>query len=357
MTSLEAALAVLEDKPLDDERTQLAKAKARAQITGYDARWDGEPYSALAVEDEFSLPILNPDTQRNSQVFQQVGKIDVRLIDACGKKYNMDHKTTSMDISDPASTFWHQLAIESQVSMYALASWQQGTKIDGSIWDVIKKPTIRQKKIPKELKNFPNREGTRGEIDNCGTYYSFEVTQNDRQWLEYNDSETPHLYECRLTRDCLDRPEHYYQRRTVPRLDSEMLEWAEELWTIARDVRDTQLKADKLERPEVAWFRNSGACMNYGTPCEYLGLCAGYETADGGLWHVREKPHAELSVESEADRWDMLSHSSIQCYQTCRRKAYWKYERRLEKIDEEEKDALFYGSLIHDALEAWWTHQ
>ena len=182
-----------------------------------------------------------------------------------------------------------------------------------------------------------------------------KVSAFDRQYVSHTPQENPNLYQWRLTADCLARPSLYYQRQSVPRLDHEMLAWAEELWIIAQDIRQTQLRSAKCENPEIAWFRNSGSCMNYNTPCEYLGLCSGCETPDNGLWMRRETPHAELAVASEGDRWDVLTHSSIRTYQTCRRKAYYRYELRLQRLDEEERDALFYGSLIHSALEVWWS--
>lgn len=354
--ALNLALDAIAIKPADDERTILAKTKVIAQMTGYDAKYADAGTVASSIEDEFCLPIVNPDTGKPSRNFTQAGRIDVNVRTMQGLRMVMDHKTSSMDIADPASAYWRQLAIDSQVNMYALACWQRNEKIDGSIWDVIRKPTIRPANISKELKTDPTREGTLGEIANVGTYYRRQITDTEREWALTTGRENESLYGKRLTADCLSRPTYYYQRRTVPRLDADILAWAEELWIIAKDIRETQLRADACERREMAWYRNSGACMNYGTPCEYLGLCSGVESPDSSLWVHREKPHEELNVESDESRWTVLSHSSIRCYQTCRRKAYYKYELRLERADDEEKDALFYGHLMHQALEAWWSH-
>jgi hypothetical protein len=345
VNALHNALAAIDAQPGDDDRTELAKAKARAQITGYHQRYADAGYTPTAIEQEFHLPIINPGTGHPSKNFQQAGKIDAEVIAPSGEHHNLDHKTTSMDIADPAAVYWRQLAVESQVSMYALACWQQCRKVDGSVWDVIRKPTIRPAKLTKaEIKA----------IGDSSEYHGYPITVEDWEYVQVVGRENTHLYECRLTRDCLDRPLHYYQRRTVPRLDSEMLAWAEELWTVAKDIRETQIRANLCEKPETAWFRNSGACMNYGTPCEYLGLCSGSETPDNGMWDTRTRPHEELAVTSDETRWNVLTHSSIRCYATCRRKAYYRYELRLKRIDEEEKEATYYGSLIHVGLNAWW---
>jgi len=256
VNALHNAIAAIDAQPGDDDRTLLAKAKARAQITGYHHRYAGAGYTPTSIEQEFHLPIINPATGHPSKNFQQAGRIDAEVIAPSGECYNLDHKTTSMDIADPAAVYWRQLAVESQVSMYALACWQQERKVDGSVWDVIRKPSIRPAKLTKaEIKA----------IGDEGTYHGGGVTAEDWEYVQVVGRENVNLYECRLTRDCLDRPLHYYQRRTVPRLDSEMLAWAEELWVVAKDIRETQIRAGMCEKPETAWFRNSGACMNYGT--------------------------------------------------------------------------------------------
>lgn len=353
--ALAAAILAINEQPGDDDRTELCKAKARAQMVGYDAKYRDAGYVASEVEREFNLPIVNPHTGQSSRNFQQAGKLDVQLLTPTGERATMDHKTSSMDIEDPSSAYWRQLQVDSQVSMYALACWQEGEKVDCSVWDVIRKPTIRPARVAKAVQKEPDRLGTIGEITALGTYYGVPVTDYDRGQIAADGRETVHLYEARLRHDCLDRPSHYFQRRKVPRLDDEMLLWAEELWVIAKDIRDTQRRAAKCEKFETAWFRNSGACMNYGTPCEYLGLCSGVEVPDNGMWTIREKPHEELTVDSDNSRWSILSHSSIRTYQTCRRKAYYRYELRLQRIDEDEREATFYGTLMHKALEAWWT--
>jgi len=48
---------------------------------------------------------------------------------------------------------------------------------------------------------------------------------------------------------------------------------------------------------------------------------------------------------------DVLTNSRIRCFQTCRQKHYFQYELGIEKVDEEEREALFFGTVMHSALE------
>ena len=157
------------------------------------------------------------------------------------------------------------------------------------------------------------------------------------------------MYEARLIHDCtIERPERYFQRRSVPRLDSELLEYARELWEHGQEIlhaRNTQRHA-----------RNSGACMLYGSPCKFLGICSGRDNPESDKWRRKEQMHRELP-ELEGDGRDVITNSRVRCFQTCRRKHFYQYELGIERADEEEKEALVFGSVWHQAMEAWWLQQ
>ena len=311
----------------------LAAAKVRALLYGYHARWGTTPLSVLTIEETFELPLVNPDTGRSSRTFTQGGRFDL-TVEFDGKHWLMEHKSASEEIADPAASYWRRLAIDSQVSMYALANWQDGRKLDGTIYDVIRKPSIRPKQITKaDIKTLLNDR----------TYCGFQVADaeiSESAGIDY--CETPALYGLRLYRDTLDDPHRYYQRKPVPRLDGEILEWAGELWQVANDIRQTQLSGGH--------YRNSGACMNFGRPCDFLGICSGYDTPDSDKWRQRESAHPEVNLQS-----DVLTHSRIRCYQTCKRMHHYRYELRLERADDETAEALVFGQLLHRALEAYFT--
>ena len=324
---IEAMAAALEAANTDP----LSVWKVRALLTGYHERWKAADLQVLTVEEVFQLPIVNPDTARSSRTFTQGGRFDL-TVHYDRRDWLMEHKTCSEDIADPSAPYWKRLAIDSQVSMYALANWQDGRKLDGTIYDVIRKPTIRPKQIPKAEQKLLVE----------GKYCGFDVTAGDLDDAIQNEfRETPRLYGCRLLRDTLDEPQKYFQRRPVPRLDSEILEWAGELWQVAQDMRQTELDGHH--------YRNSGACMNYGRPCDFLGICSGYDTPESDKWKQREQAHPEVNLPN-----DVLTHSRIRCYQTCKRLHHLKYNLRLERADDETAEALVFGQLLHKALEAYY---
>lgn len=129
-------------------------------------------------------------------------------------------------------------------------------------------------------------------------------------------------------------------------MDHELLEYATELWDHSQEI----LSARRTERTP----RNSGACMLYGSPCQFLGVCSGHDEIDSDRWRRKQQVHAELPI-VDGDGRDILTNSRIRCFQTCRRKHHYQYELGVERVDDEEKESLYFGRIFHLALNAWWS--
>jgi hypothetical protein len=316
----------------------LIAAKCRALLRGYAARWHDNPYQPFYIERLMLADLINPATQRISRTYRLAGRVDV-LATYHDRNILIDHKTTSQDIQDPAGSFWRQLVVESQPSHYMLLALQNGIKCDDAVWDVVRKPSISPKKLTKaEARSV------------VATQKYFDIPVSESTWADVawlSERETPELYEARLTYDCThERPEWYFQRRSIPRLDSELLDHAKDLWDVGQDI----LNSRNMDRH----IRNSGACMLYGSPCKFLGICSGYDSSASDKWTRKAQIHNELP-ELEGDGRDVLTHSRIRSYQTCRRKHYYEYELGIERIDEEEKEALLFGTVWHQGQEAFWS--
>lgn len=335
MTPLHAALAATDAFSGTDDRSMLVKAKVRGLLRGYDARWIDGPYIVDGVEEMVTSDLWNPDTGRKSRSFQIAGKLDVT--GWCGgRTVLIDHKTTADTISDPAGPYWRQLVIEAQASHYMLLMWLNGRKVDDAVWDVVKKPGIRPASIAKKDQT---------QVLQDGVYCGATISMHGLAHLRETGREDLELYEARLAYDCtIERPDQYFQRRSVPRMDSEISEWAKELWGHSQDMLNA--------RREDRWPRNSGACMNYGRPCVYLGVCSGMDTIESDKWRRKDQVHNELVL--DGDGRDVLTNSRIKVFQTCRRKEYYQYEVGVERQDEEEAESLYFGTLWHSGLEAWW---
>jgi hypothetical protein len=332
--ALDSALAAIAGETADP----LVAAKVRGLMIGYDARWKDVEWECLCAEEEFHLPIINPETNRESRTFTHAGKRDgVIEYKPSGKRYLLEHKTTSEDISKPDAVYWRRLRIDSQLSHYLLANWQLGMKLDGAVYDVVRKPAIKPAAIDgKQYRDL---------VQN-GRYFGFAVDDKATQLKAAQSSrECERLYALRLARLCIDEPDKYFQRRTFPRLDSEVLEFSEELWDIAKSIQEVRLSGRH--------YRNSAACVQWNTPCEYLSVCSGEDSLESDRWEHVDTLHAELPVLS-GDHRDVLTNTRIQCFQQCRRKHQIRYELGIRRRDDDESDSLALGSLWHKALESWW---
>jgi len=324
-----------------DERTQLIAAKCRALLKGYASRWSESLYDPIEVEVIKTADLTNPDTGRKSKDLKIAGKLDVKayrhsVLSGSNKQVIIDHKTTSDDITDPAGSYWRQLVVESQPTHYILLEWLNGSSVDEAMWDVLRKPTIN----PRQLKT----KAERASIVSNRAYCNQPVSDETLNWLQTNDRENLELYEARLLHDCtVERPQHYFQRKTLPRLDSEVAEYAAELW----DAGQLVLEARRKDR----WPKHPGSCMNYGSPCRFLGICSGQDNSQSANWTMRQSIHTELSP--DLDR-NTLTYSSIRCFQTCPRKFFYQYHLGIERVDEEEREALLFGTIWHLGLEAYW---
>ena len=320
-----------------DPSQLLIAAKCRALAYGYHARWKDAPYVVLDVEQTVESDLWNPETGRKSRSFRVAGRLDLRAMNR-DRRVLFDHKTTSDDIADPAGTYWRQLVVEGQPSHYMLLEWLNGRKVDDAVWDVMRKPGISPKALAKADAKLAIMSH-----EYCGRALSDESLLS----LQADGRETLEMYEARLADDCTKgRPEHYFQRRSVPRLDSEIHEYAVELWEHSQEM----LHVLRLDRRA----RTPGACMAYNRPCEFLGLCSGFDTPDSDKWRRKQRVHTELPL--EGDGRDVITHSRIGCFQLCRRKHYYKYILGIEHV-EEELDARWFGSCWHAALNAYFTKQ
>jgi len=243
-------------------------------MDGYIRHWNDSTPKAVAVELEFNLPILNPDTGAKSRTFNMAGKIDaIAYMPMLGARLAVvEHKTTGDDIS-PGSDYWRRLRIDSQISQYMNAARRLGHEVETVLYDVIKKPGMRPyRATPMESRKY--------KAD--GTLYA-----NQRE-----HPETPDEWRARLAEDIAQRPDHYYQRVEIPRLDSDLKEFEAEMWQTAEMLREAKNKN--------RWPRNTGACIGFGR-CPYLDICAtGIDISSLPLGMKRlDNVNPELSGERE----------------------------------------------------------
>jgi len=330
---LAAAYAAI--PPPDSDHAAFRVAVARGLMCGYHARWCGdEDWTVGAVEKEFRVPIVNPHTSRPYRHFSHAGKFD-GLVSRDGDAYLLEHKSCAEDIT-AGGPYWRRLALDTQISGYLLASWLLGQKLRGVLYDVIRKPEIRPKKLG--LKETVEIRSTGQYFDrplSSLSYHAFALDPEHR--------ETPEMFEARLAQDTVARPAWYFGRQIITRLDKEILLYAEELWHTAREIRRSLTEDDRR--------RNDKACFAYHRPCEYLDLCAGHARPENGRFRSLPTIHPELE-DLDHDGTKLLTHTRLATFITCRRKHHYRYVLGISAF--EESEPLAFGRLLHAALAAWW---
>lgn len=242
------------------------------------AVYQGRPHGPLEVvetEREFALRLRNPETHAPSTTWMFAGKIDriVRLSD--GRLALQEYKTTSEDFT-PGAAYWLRLHMDQQLSLYVIAARELGFDVTTILYDVTRRPALR----PLKATPIDSRKYTKD-----GRLYA---AQRDRD-------ETPEEYAARIAADIAERPEHYYARIEIPRLEQDLDDCAAELWMQQRAIREAQLAG--------RWYRNPGSCHAYGRSCEYLHVCMHRDleisTPDGFERHTDVHPELAGATTSE----------------------------------------------------------
>lgn len=238
-------------------------AAVQALLSGHFWRYSEDNIEIVNVEREFAIPLINPDTGKPSRTFVLMGKIDaiVRLAD--GRLAVLEYKTAGEDIGVD-SPYWLRLRVDPQISMYYMAARALGYDVQTVLYNVTRKPTSERRLATPEEKRKYKADGT------------LYANQRDRD-------ETPDEYAARILEDIAERPDYYYARREIPRMEDDLADFQSELWQQAQQLIET--------RKRGRWFRNPSRwnCQN----CEFAELClhsvnvtpggeppAGYEITD-----------------------------------------------------------------------------
>jgi CRISPR/Cas system-associated exonuclease Cas4 (RecB family) len=228
------------------------------------------PLEAVTSEMEFDLPLRNPETGAPTSCWRFAGKIDriVRLAD--GRLALMEYKTTSQDFA-PGAAYWLKLHLDQQLSLYVIAARQLGYEVETVLYDVTRRPGLRPlKATPEESRKY---------------------TKDGRLYANQREAdETPEEFAARIAADISERPDHYFARIEIARLDQDLEDCAAELWQQQLAIREAQ----RTRR----WYRNPGACFNGGgSSCEYLSICLshGLETTTPSGFVRSENVNPELA--------------------------------------------------------------
>jgi hypothetical protein len=350
--ALGAAFRAVDEAAGEGDDSRILAAKARGLMIGYHARWAKGRWDLVADEPVFHLPIINPATGYRSHTFTWAGRCH-GVVARDGRTCVLESKTAAEDLGPADAPVWRRLAVDTRAGGYALARRQQGRAVGGILYDVVRRPGMRPRVVPKGNAKRTEREnvGTRIELERQGTYFGRPVDERQQAAPSGGDGrETPDLYALRIAADTLRRPAWYFQRRVVRRSPAELTGYGRDLWQAAVEIR--------LARRAGRHYRNSDACTAFHTPCPYLPLCSGRDTVDSDRWQWIRSIHCELgSAIDGVDERSVLTHSCIQCFKLCRRKHYFRYEMGIVPANTPPSKTLSLSRLIHRALAAWWRNR
>ena len=262
-------------------------------VRGYEWRWREAEITMVHTEKSFRLPLTNPATGAATPVFDVAGKIDGLVVLEDGRKAIIEHKFIS-DNLEADSDFWRRLQLDSQVSMYVWAARAIGWDVETVLYDCIRKPSIRPEQVPildgEDLKIVLDGNGERVMTKQGKPR---QAANKENGWTLQSRQMTPTEWGEKLLDDIAKRPEFYYARHEIARLDSDIEEFLYELWDIQKTLREAQR--------ENRWYKTVGrdSCPY----CPFFGLCSSRFDLSGGEvpegFVKVENIHPELDLEEE----------------------------------------------------------
>lgn len=302
--------------------------KAEELLRGYHFRWSEEPYEVLAVECEFTAPLVNPATGAESRTYVRGGKIDCMVRDETGDDVIVEHKTSAEDIT-AGSLYWQRLRMNSQIAGYLVGARALGYTPRKVLYDVIGKIGLRPKSAT------PEAERRYTKVTKAEPVARLYANQRETD-------ETPEEYRQRVRETIAEDPSRFYSRGVVVRTEEDEKDSAADDWQQARLIREAELAG--------RYPRNPDSCLKYGQTCEYLDVCTRLRAIDDPVWYRKaDGKHDELDGKA---RLPIVSNSEISTFRSCQRKHHYSY--RLGYRPHQKSDALRFGTLIHLGLEAWW---
>lgn len=281
----------------DQYEWEIERETVECLVAGYHWRWSEYPLEVIESEQSFKLPVRNPETGAASPIWDAAGKID-GIVSIDERKLVLESKFIS-DSIEQDSDYWRLLQIDQQITNYTKAARELGHEVSGVLYDVIRKPTIKPTPVPvldgdgkkivlgadgnriynevKPKKKCANCEGTgihKGTENRrclCTVGAPRQASDKEQGWELQNRPMTVEEWSEKLLADIFERPEYYYARNEIARLDDDIEEFKAEMWEIQQTIREAQRSG--------RWFKtvNRNTCSF----CAYQSLCLSNFHDDG----------------------------------------------------------------------------
>lgn len=249
----------------DQRKWDYDYAIARGMLRAYLQYWENDAVEIEKAELEFELSVVNPETGMPSRRFVRAGVIDMLARIPDGRLLVGERKTTTSNLEIDGD-YWKKLRLDQQISMYVLAARDMEEDIDSSavLYDVTRRPMFKGKAIP-----VLDKDGKKNYIDDETGEIVRNKDDSPRQSGKPGTTlksrpETRGELEARVYEAMTEDPDSHFCRREIPRLESDLEDFAKELWQQAGLLGECHKKD--------IWFRNTDACMGFFT-CDYFEVC------------------------------------------------------------------------------------
>ena len=244
-----------------------------AMFEGYRARFPEEDFDVLSVEQEFSVPIVNPASNRCSRTFELKGKVDALVQTRENNELLIvEHKTSSTISSD----YLERLPGDFQISLYSHALERYLNRpISGTIYNVAQKAALRQSEGETE-EEFQKRRADLISKSKVGK-------SSAKRRLPESDEE----FRARLTEKYRDPSMFHREHLYISRQDTDRTQ--REIWELCQQILAV--------RRSGFWSPNWDACFHFGSrACSYWALCRSDNSpiVRDNIYEHRP-PHSELS--------------------------------------------------------------
>jgi len=279
-------------------------------MRGYTARWSDAGYTAVAIEVEYAMPLVNPDTGEAHPTIGLMGIIDKVVVDATDKPHVMEHKSTQSEI-DSGASYWDGVrTLDAQVSGYLDGARSLGYAVDDVIWDVVRKPTLKPyKATPEEERKYTQEKSRacKGCKKNPGVTHEEMVDDvavscvdgrivTDAGGKLYatmrENDETPTEYGERIGADIAANPAKYFARGPIVRLEADELRHRRDTWHEIRQMADVAAAGWRVH--------NRFACRDFGG-CDFRAVCEGRASIDDDTLFTKKTPRMQQIAHGEGE--------------------------------------------------------
>lgn len=242
---------------------------ATAMLTGYAETYAKDNFEVIALEKNFSGPLVNPQTGANSKSFLLAGKVD-GIVKQDGLYFLLEHKTASQIDGSYLEKLWTDFQI-------VLYSWYieltMGIKISGIIYNVLVKARLQQSKGETESE-YQERLAD-----------LIAKSKTGRSSAKRKMPETDEEFYQRLCEKY--REPGMFHREILYISKDQFTELQSELWELSQSLLDA--------RRRNVFYRNTAYCFQFNKPCAYFPLCRSGENPNLIENHYeRVAPNEEL---------------------------------------------------------------